>query len=65
MVTTKSLEVSDYAYAALWYKYPLKYQIIIKLAIQYANRQYNMSGYGLTNCNLASFGKVKTKLKFA
>lgn len=61
LVTTTLMEISESTYQTLWYRQPLKYRLYTMLLIQYSHKQYNVSGYGLVDCNMESYSGVSYK----
>lgn len=58
LVAEKSFSIGESAYSSLWYMLPLKLRIYVKLIIQSSHRPFNLTAWGLMDCNLGTFVAV-------
>lgn len=59
-ITSKSLQISETAYAMEWYCLPTRIQMAIKLIILRSQREIYFSGFSIIICSLEMYKKVKT-----
>lgn len=58
-VTGIAVDIGDVVYKSLWYKMPVKDQILIGLVIVRAQKEFRMSGFGIIECSLELFLTVR------
>lgn len=58
-ITSKSMQISETAYAMEWYRLPQHMQMVIKLIILRSHREIYISGFQVIVCSLEMFKKVK------
>lgn len=64
LLTTECLKVSAVAYDSKWYRYPIRYRLIVLMIIQYTQEPYFVWIFGLINCSMESFASVNSILGF-
>lgn len=55
--------IGDKMYETQWNRYPSEFRMFVQLTISRSQRPLHFSGFGLINCDMVTFLKVKTKTK--
>lgn len=63
-VTSQIQIIGDKMYETNWNRFPLEFQPFLQPIIIRSQRPLYFHGYGLINCDMATFAKVKTFQKY-